>query len=148
MSHGGSHGCRSCSPRPPPAPRRLPPDAAVTFGLYDGRGYGLRVEKHYDPLWRRPVSNQQLLIPPTQLAPVSASSLRTFDLFGVTDILQAPSDPPLRAPGLRLAYSGRDARIYANDRALPRAAVVGAVSVAGSDHAALAADTNPAVGPP
>ena len=125
----------------------LPPDTAVTFGLYDARGYDLPVEKHYDTLWRRTVSNQQLLIPPTQLAPVSASSLRTFDLFGVTDILQAPSDPPLRAPGLRLAYSGRDARIYANDRALPRAAVVGAVSVAGSDHAALAAVTDPSFDP-
>ena len=116
----------------------LPPDTAVSYGLYDARGYDLPVEKHYDTLWRRTVSNAGVLIPPTQLAPVNASSLHTFDLLGVTDILQGPSDPPLHAPGLRLAYSGRDARIYANARALPRAAVVGAVRVVGSDRAALA----------
>ena len=125
----------------------LPPDTAIRYGLYDARGYDLPVEKHYDALWRRTVSDAKLLIPPTQLAPITPSSLRTFDLLGVADILQAPSDPPLRAPGLRLAYRGPDARVYANAGAMPRAALVGAVTVVGSDAAALDAITAPGFDP-
>jgi hypothetical protein len=119
----------------------ITPDTAIRYRLYDARGYDLPLDKRYDALWRRTVSNATLLIPPTQLAPIDARSLRTFDLLGVSDIVQAPSDAPLREPGLRLAYSGADARIYSNARALPRAAVVGAITRVGSDAAALDAIT-------
>jgi hypothetical protein len=116
----------------------ITPDTAMTYGLYDARGYDLPVESRYDALWRHSVSDAQLIIPPTQLAPINARSLPALDLLGVSDIVQTPSDPPLTQPGLQLVYSGADARIYANPAAMPRATLVGSQRVVRSASAQLA----------
>ena len=39
----------------------------------------------------------------------------------MADVWQPPYEAPLRTPGLSVAYEGKDARIYANENALPRA---------------------------
>ena len=63
----------------------------------------------------------------------------------MTDLLHYPYGDPLRLPGLRLAYSGPDARVYRNAAALPRVFLAGAQRTVASGDAALAAVTNPAL---
>jgi membrane protein YfhO len=102
----------------------LTPDSAMYFGLYDARGYDVPWERHYERFWKRYVA---ALSPTRDLTTVSAvhePALRALGLVGTTRLVQDPDDPPLHLPGLRLAYSGPDARLYANSRALPRAWVV------------------------
>jgi len=55
----------------------------------------------------------------------------------VADVIQQAGEPPLSGPGLRLAYNGPDARVYANDRALPRVFLVGAALPVSGEQAAL-----------
>jgi hypothetical protein len=66
-----------------------------------------------------------------------------MSLLSVTDVVQDPHDPPVQLPGLRLAYSGRDARIYRNANALPRTFLVGGQRVVRDEDAALAATIAP-----
>ena len=100
----------------------LPPDVAMRYGLYDARGYDYVVERRHDRLWSETVGSSPEGLPTR--APVNPTSLRTLSLLSVADLIQDPGDPPLRVPGLRLAYEGADARVYANEHALPRAFVV------------------------
>jgi len=102
----------------------LTPDSGMYYGLYDARGYDVPVERHYERFWKRYAA---ALSPARDLTTVSAvhePALRALGLVGTTRLVQDPDDPPLHLPGLRLAYSGPDARVYANRRALPRAWVV------------------------
>jgi Bacterial membrane protein YfhO len=121
----------------------------MRFGLYDARGYDLPIERRYDALWRREVTPElpsqagpflPLSLTVTELTP---RALRTLSLLGVADILVPPGGPPPRLRGLRLAYSGRDANVWANDRALPRAWLVGGQQLVSSEEAALDAVTRP-----
>ena len=54
-------------------------------------------------------------------------------------MLQSATDPILPAEGLRIVYDHPDARIYANDAALPRAFVVGAQRRVDDAYAAITA---------
>jgi hypothetical protein len=81
------------------------------------------------------------VIPPTTLALPTAKALRTLSLLGVTDVIQDPAGEPLRLPGLRLAYSGPDARVYRNANALPRLFLVDRQRPVQDEDAALAAVT-------
>jgi hypothetical protein len=119
----------------------LQADLAMRYGLYDARGYDYPVERRYDTLWRATVSPPSDLIPPIVRAVPSSSGLRTLSLLSVSDLLQSPSDPLQRAPGLRLVYSGADARVYRNENALPRAFLVERQRTVAGDDAALAAVT-------
>jgi hypothetical protein len=125
----------------------------MRYGLYDARGYDLPIERRYDRLWRREVSpelpSQAGVFLPLALTVIRVDDrrLRTLSLLGVADLLQPPGDPPPGAAGLRLAYSGPDARVYANDRALPRAWVVGAQRVVRGEEAALRTITAPGFDP-
>ena len=65
-------------------------------------------------------------MPPTGRAEPTAQSIRGLSLLSVTDVMQDPADPPVRLPGLRVAYTGPDARVYRNVGALPRAFLVDA----------------------
>jgi Bacterial membrane protein YfhO len=121
----------------------------MRYRIYDARGYDLPIERRYDTLWRREVTPElpsqagpflPLSLTVTELTP---RALRTLSLLGVADVLQPPGDPPPRLPGLRLAYSGPDANVWANDRALPRAWLVGGQRVVRSEEAALDAVTRP-----
>jgi hypothetical protein len=115
----------------------------MRYGLYDARGYDFPLERRYSELWEKHVSAEEGIVPPTRLAPISERSLRALSLLGVADVVAAHDDPPLDAPGLRLAYEGTDAKVYANGGALPRAFVVAGQRVVSSEDEALAAVTDP-----
>jgi hypothetical protein len=126
----------------------------MRYRLYDARGYDLPIDGRYDRLWRREVSPElpsqvhgSFLPLALTVVRVDDRRLRTLSLLGVTDLLQPPDVAPPRAAGLRLAYAGPDARVYANDRALPRAWVVGAQRVVRGGAAALRATTGPGFDP-
>ncbi|MGI8512792.1 MAG: hypothetical protein ACR2NH_09215 [Solirubrobacteraceae bacterium] len=121
----------------------LPPNVAMRYGLYDARGYDYPVEKRFQRYWQRAVAPPMVFVPTITLAPADARAVRGLSLLGVTDLLQQPSDPPLRGNGLRLAYEGSDARVYANPAALPRAWVAGAQRVVAGEAKALDAVTAP-----
>ncbi|MET0836633.1 MAG: YfhO family protein [Thermoleophilaceae bacterium] len=124
---------------------------SMRFGLYEARGYDLPVEERFDRFWRRHVNPQfesqvdeNPLAIPLSLQEVNANRLRALGLLGVTDVMQARDAPELEGlPGTRLAYDGPDARVYAYDRALPRAFVVGAQTVVPDGDAALETITAP-----
>jgi hypothetical protein len=69
--------------------------------------------------------------------------MRTLSLFGVSDVLQAPTDARLRLPGLSVAYSGSDGRVYRNAAALPRVFLVDRQRTVSNGDAALAAVKSP-----
>jgi hypothetical protein len=125
----------------------LQPDLSMRYGLYDARGYDYPVERRYDEFWRANVTTSGDFIEPTQRAGATMAALRGLSLLSVSDLLHYPYGEPLRLPGLRLAYSGPDARVYRNERALPRVFVVHRQrTVAGAD-AALAAVSAPRFDP-
>jgi hypothetical protein len=122
----------------------LPSDLAMRYGLYDGRGYDFPTEERYERLWRRDVVPGVIdFAQPVALAGATPAAVRAMSLLSVTDLLTEPDDPPLRAPGLRVAYRGPDATVYANDRALPRVFLVGRQRVVPGGEAQLAAATAP-----
>ena len=124
---------------------------AMRFHLYEARGYDLPVVRRFDRLWRREVEpefpSQVSPFPnsiPLTLLKVRERALRTLRLLGVTDLMQPPRQKPLRFRGLRVAYEGRDARVYRVGGALPRAFVAGSPQlITGGGEAALDAFTRP-----
>ena len=125
----------------------LEPNLAMDFGLYDARGYDYPTEKRHSRLWKRAVFGEEGFVIQHIESPVTPQSMRAFNLLGVADIVTGPDGEPLRQPGLRVAYEGRDARIYSNERALPRAALVGHARVAADADAALDAVLEPGFDP-
>jgi hypothetical protein len=115
----------------------------MRYGLHDARSYDYPVERRYQDLWKRWVSTEPTFVPFTTVAPVTPASLRVLGLLGVTDLLQERADEPLRARGLRLAYEGRDGRVYRNAAALPRAFLVGAQRPVDGEEGALDAIGRP-----
>lgn len=120
----------------------LQPNLAMTLGLYDARGYDYPVVRRYDDFWRATSAPPGEFIPPTGRAQPTRRSLRGMSLLSVTDVMQDPHDAPVRLPGLRLAYSGPDARVYRNLGAVPRVFLVDRQRVIGGEDAALAATTS------
>ena len=103
----------------------LQPDLAMRYGLYDARGYDYpvgRALRHVVAGDRR--AARVLQHPDVPRRWPRPRALRGMSLLSVADIIQDPTDPPSRLPGLELAYSGRDARVYRNRNALPRAFLV------------------------
>ena len=127
----------------PLGPSPLVPDMAMRWDLYDARSYDLPVEKRYDTLWRRAVRDGGPTDTPTTSAVLTARALPAFRLLSVTDIVQDPDEPAVRAPSLPLAYDRRDLRIYRNPDALPRAGVVDAQRIEPADDRQLAAVLDP-----
>jgi hypothetical protein len=127
------------------------PQSAIPFNfrLYEARGYDLPIMRRFDHYWRSQVSPESssvakgLLDTPLTLRHLTPAGLRALRLLGVTQLQQKPTDPPLDAPGVRLTYRGRDARLYSVRGAVPRAFVVGGQRVVQSDDEAFAAITSP-----
>jgi hypothetical protein len=117
-------------------------DLAMRYGLYDARGYDFPVEKRYDKLWRAEVGPPGEIVPPTAFALPTARALRTLNLFSVADVMQDADAKPLDLPGLSLAYTGPDARVYRNSGALPRAFLVGRQLKVDGEDAELGAITS------
>jgi hypothetical protein len=119
----------------------------MDYKIPEARGYDLPVEERFDKLWRSKLSPEF----PSQVGPLPAfipltlpkiddERLRFLSFLGVSRVLQAPTDPKLTAEGLRLVYDRPDARIYANDAALPRAFVVGAQKRVDDPFAAISSE--------
>ena len=125
----------------------LPPDLAVRYGLYDARGYDYPVVKRYDRWWRATAAPPEFFSVPTAEAMNTARAIRGMSLLSVTDVMQDPTDPPSKLPGLKLAYSGPDARVYRNENALPRTFLVDRQQVVDGGDAALAATSDAAFEP-
>ena len=121
----------------------LQPDLAMRYGLYDARGYDYPVVDRYDRWWRATAGPPEFFSIPTSEAMATPKALRGMSLLSVADIIQDPTDPAVRLPGLELAYSGRDARVYRNRNALPRAFVVDRQKVVSGADAALEATLDP-----
>jgi hypothetical protein len=121
----------------------LEPNLAMDYGLYDARGYDYPTEQRYSRLWKRAVYPEEGFVISEIQAPVNARSLRAFSLLSVADVIASRDAERPRGPGLKLAYDGRDARVYSNDRALPRAFLVSGARVAYSEDAALDAVLDP-----
>jgi hypothetical protein len=122
----------------------LPADLAMRYGLYDGRGYDFPTEERYEKLWRRyVVPGIPDLAQPVALAGSTPAAVRAMSVLSVSDMLAAPDDDPLRLPGVRVAYRGKDAVIYRNERALPRLFLVGRQQVLPDAEAQLRAVTDP-----
>ena len=128
----------------------------MTYRLAEARGYDLPIVRRFDRLWRREVDPRAasvaagLLDIPLELREVTARSLRTLRLLGVTHVLRGTTGraavppftpaapyPPLRSPALDEIYAGPDARVYRLGGALPRTFVVGAQHVAADEREAL-----------
>jgi Bacterial membrane protein YfhO len=121
----------------------LLPDLAVRYRLYDARGYDYPVERRYDTFWRATAGPAEYFNVVTAEALATPAALRGMSLLSVADLIQDPEDPPSRLPGLKLAYSGRDARVYRNANALPRTFLVDRQQVTQGADAALTAIRNP-----
>jgi hypothetical protein len=125
----------------------LPADVGMNFGLYDARGYDYPVDKRFDALWRRSVApGVGDFTQPEEFAASTPAAVHALGLLSVSDLLQGPLQAiksPITAPGVRVAYRGRDGVVYASDRALPRVLLVDHQQTVGSSAAALAAVTAP-----
>ena len=104
----------------------LPANVGMDYGLLDARSYDQPIERRYYKLWTTAIEPgfPAAVRPHLDVPSLSERALTALNLLSVSDILVPPgvSVPPLA--GLRLAYSGPDADIYANSSALPRAFVV------------------------
>lgn len=121
----------------------LAANEAMRFRLYDARGYDYPVVSRLDRFWSTQVAFGGYIVPSETLADATPKALRALGLLGVTDLLQFPGDDPLHLPQVRLLYAGRDARIYRNQLALPRAFLVDRLVAVRGGKAALAAVSNP-----
>lgn len=125
----------------------LPPDLAMTFHLYDARGYDFPVEKRFDALWRADVApGVGDFTQPEEFAGSTPAALRALSLLSVSDLMIGPLQYikyPLHGPGLSVAYKGPDAVVYRNANALPRVFLVNRQRTVAGDPAALAAVTAP-----
>jgi hypothetical protein len=124
----------------------LPPEQSVRWGLDDVRGYDPPFPTtRFLELWKE-ASPDQLPWLPTTIDGISPAAVQVTGALGARFILAGPGtakpaepDPALRP--LRRVYAGRDATIFENPRAAPRAFVaptVDAVPDAAAARAALA----------
>jgi hypothetical protein len=121
----------------------LAPDWAMRYGLNDVRGYDPPYPtRRYFDLWRI-ATPEQVDWKPTMIGGISAESMRVLSVLGARHVLAAPGtlaperdDPSLRA--LSVAYDGRDARIFDNARAAPRALVASDVRLTADEDEARA----------
>jgi hypothetical protein len=120
----------------------LPADVAMRYGLYDARAYDPPIERRYDRIWTTNF-NSGLTENPTEIAPVTARSLRLLKLLSVSDLLQDPNSPPLNLPGLQVAYRAPDATVYTYRQALPRVFVINRQQVVAGADQAMTAVTSP-----
>jgi hypothetical protein len=121
----------------------LQPNLSMRYGLYDARGYDYPVERRFDSFWRATAALPGDLIQAEQRAAATRRGLRGMSLLSVTDIMQFPNEPALHLPGLHLAYSGADARVYRNTEALPRVFLVSHQRRLSGGRAALRATVDP-----
>ena len=117
-------------------PLALPSNVGMDYGLYDARGYDYPVERRVDTFWRTNINGLIGDLPPV-FANGDALSRHALGLLSVTRILQPPEEDPI--PDARMVYDGPDARLYANEFALPRVFLVDRQRTVAGEGAALRA---------
>lgn len=119
----------------------LPNDWGLTYGLRDIRGYDPpQPPVRYYRLWRL-AEPEQLDWTAFELESLSPTTMQVASVLGARYVITAPGvDLPteggLPVRSLHVVYDGRDARIFANPRALPRAMVAPRVRVVADEAAA------------
>jgi hypothetical protein len=116
----------------------LAPNVAISYRLYDARGYDFPVDRRFARLWSENVAP----VPPEPRFSFPEPTPRALRALGLLSVSSIVTDAGSDHPGLRPAYDGADATIYSNPYALPRAFVVGAQRVV-AQEAALRAVTDP-----
>lgn len=111
----------------------LPPDVGTRFGLDDVRGYDPPFPtRRYFELWRAASPDQAAWMPLT-IDGLSPAAVQVTGALGARYVVAGPgtaapreADPALQA--LRRVYAGREATIFENPRATPRAFVAPAIA--------------------
>lgn len=122
----------------------LPSDWALTYGLRDIRGYDPpQPSLRYFRLWRL-AEPGQLDWTAFGMESLGPAAMQVASVLGARYVVTAPgTDLPTEGgrslvSGLHVAYDGRDARVFENSRAAPRAVVPRAVRVVSGEDAARA----------
>jgi hypothetical protein len=117
-------------------------------GLRDVRGHDPpQPSLRYFRLWRLASPFQPTQATLTLPDTLDASGVRVMSVLGVRWIVTAPSGARPMGPGLSPAYRGKDAVVYQNARAAPRAIVARYVRSVAGEEAALAALVDPKFDP-
>jgi hypothetical protein len=108
----------------------MPGHVGVLYGLYEPHGYdGLTPKRIAElvgsvgtgtALVRGYAQNPLAVVGSEAVSPAAVLSSPVVDLLGVRHVMLPAGAAPLW-PHLTLGYDGRDARVFVNDRALPRA---------------------------
>jgi hypothetical protein len=115
----------------------LPPDVPTLYGLHDARGYDApQPSLRFFRLWQL-ASPRQEGWQPLDVRQLSPTALNVLSLLGARLIMLEPSDTS-QLLGVRQVYTGPDAKVVRNPRALPRAFVAPSVRVVADERAALA----------
>jgi hypothetical protein len=110
----------------------LPPEQSIRFGLADVRGYNPPFPtKEFLALWRQ-ASPAQIAWLPTTIDGMSPAAVQVTGALGARYILAgagttAPTEPDPALQPLRRVFNGREATIFENPRATPRAFVAPAI---------------------
>jgi len=123
-------------------------DWMLVYGLRDIRGYDPpQPSKRYLRLWRV-AEPEQIAWVSFRMESLTPAALQVASVLGARYIVADPgselvdangAEPGGSLPGLRVAYDGIDARVFANARAAPRALVAPHVRVVAGEAAARAA---------
>jgi hypothetical protein len=122
----------------------VPADWSSIYGLRDVRGYDQPAPtQRWFHLWR--------VLDPSAATPYTLSSLspagpKLLGMLGARYVI-APAEARLRLAGLKLAYHGRDASVFENRLAMPRAIVARRVEVAADEDGEAAALADPSFDP-
>ena len=98
----------------------LHPDAAMVYGLYDVRGDSPVKLQRYEEVY-----GEMGRADPVYFHPVERWSSPWLDRLGVRWVLSGPSEEAPPGLGWKLAYAGRDARVWERPGAIPLARLEG-----------------------
>jgi hypothetical protein len=130
----------------------LPNDWTLTYGLHDVRGYDPpQPSVRYFRLWRL-AEPEQLDWTSFSIESLGPASMQLASVLGARYVVSDPGaqlasggGAPVRA--LHVVYDGRDARVFSNARAAPRALVPSVVRVVSGEDEARAAVADPGFDP-
>ena len=98
----------------------LHPDAAMVYGLYDVRGDSPVKLQRYEEVY-----GEMGRADPVYFYPIERWSSPWLDRLGVRWVLSGPSEEAPPGLGWKLAYAGRDARVWERPGAIPLARLEG-----------------------
>jgi hypothetical protein len=128
-------------------------DWSLTYGLRDVRGYDPpQPSVRFYRLWKT-AESEQLDWTPFEIESLSPTAMQVAGVLGARYVVtEAGTQLPTSRgkstlPDLHVVYDGRDARVFENARAVPRAVVASRVRVVSDENAARALLADPAFDP-